>query len=420
MYREEIFCLEDASYKTVGEWLKSAMKTSGLKRADFVYNLNKDHGVGEPGKGIEPTFISAITAGREKIPERYIPAFCQSLGLSKPVARYYAAEILRVNLPVELKDFVIRSMKSARETAKSEYLENRVSDIEAQRVSAHQDCKDGLKWGLLKNHQDIDEFYDAAIKRTRQELLNPRASILKSVSCDVSLSESMHSALQGDAMALSVFFNQDFKPVSSMVAMARLYQFFVNNNKDPDVTFEEVIEAICLINVVNDNLSAFSWQSFLKVFLDKTNHYNQKKIDEILASESELNEALLFEQAKNWLCQREWQWIERKLIAFDIYTDRLDRLRNHFFEQYIKFHDEYGVYYFDAKVIRMYFSELPEEDYLEAIEFYESGLCEHWIDHTHIQEGFLSQFNIEGQVLSTDAYLSGWLKNYLAGGLKND
>lgn len=78
MYRDQIFCLEDASYKTVGEWLKSAMKASGLKRADLVFNLNKNHKVGEPGKGIDPTFISAITSGREKIPERYIPAFCQS------------------------------------------------------------------------------------------------------------------------------------------------------------------------------------------------------------------------------------------------------------------------------------------------------------------------------------------------------
>ena len=429
MYRDEIFCLEDASYKTVGEWLKSAMKTSGLKRADLVFNLNKNHEVGEPGKGIDPTFISAITSGREKIPERYIPAFCQSLGLSKPVARYYAAEILRVNLPRELEDCVIRPMRAAKEQAIETALSKELGRLEKGRAEAHKrfdvrgnDYDDNdLKFfkaagiSVSRSHEDVDKFYDQLIIRAKQSLHGLMPSISATHERPVSLQASMNAALDGRPLSLSVFFNKDLKPVSDMVAMARLYRYFDAHNSDDNVTFEKVIEAISIREMLQENRSAFSWLTCLSKFLERSGGPSSKALQKILASETE--PALDFESLSNWHCEREWSWIEWRLLREGLTQVQLEINKQHFFANYITSDNERRF-----KAIRVCLSDLSEEGYMDALddlrshEQYDDDFFDFVVmEEKRNDEGKLVSRSLRGKTHITEVYLSGLLQKYLSG-----
>lgn len=429
MYRDEIFCLEDASYKTVGEWLKSAMKTSGLKRADLVFNLNKNHEVGEPGKGIDPTFISAITSGREKIPERYIPAFCQSLGLSKPVARYYAAEILRVNLPRQLEDCVIRPMRAAKEKAIETALSKELGRLEKGRAEAHKhldvhrndyddtDLKLYKAAGISpwRSHEDVDKCYDQLVIRAKQSLHGVMPSIRATHEQSVSLLASMNAALDGRPLSLSVFFNKDLEPVSDMVAMARLYRYFDAHNSDDKAKFEQVIEVISIREISQENRSAFSWLTCMTKFLERSGGPSPKALQRILESETE--PALDFESLSSWHCEREWSWIERRLLSEGLSQERLEDNKRNFFANHITSDNKRNF-----KVIRDCLSDLSEEGYMDALdelrsyEQYEDELFDFEImEEKRNDEGKLVSRSLRGKTHITEVYLSGLLQKYLSG-----
>ena len=431
MYRDEIFCLEDASYKTVGEWLKSTMKTSGLKRADLVFNLNKNHEVGEPGKGIDPTFISAITSGREKIPERYIPAFCQSLGLSKPVARYYAAEILRVNLPRELEDCVIRPMRAAKEKAIETALSRELERLEEGRAEAHKHLDvhgndyDDTDHKLYKaagispwrSHEDVDKFYDQMVIRAKQSLHGVMPSIRATHEQSVSLLASINAALDGRPLSLSVFFNKDLEPVSDMVAMARLYRYFVAHNSDVNVTFEEAIQAISTREMLQENKSAFSWLTSLAKFLKRSGAPSPKALQKILASETE--PALDFESLSSWHCERQWSWIERRLLSEGLSQDQIEANKRYFFANFITSDNERSF-----KAIRDCLIDLSEEGYMDALDELNSYEAEQFegeffdveiMEEKRNAEGKLVSHSVRGKTHITEVYLSGLLQRHLSG-----
>ena len=411
MYRDYIFCL-DSSYKSVGEWLSSSMKNANMNRADLVYELNSKHGYGVDGQGIDPTFISKIVTGKEKIPQRFIPAFCRSLGLNKSAANYYTAEILRLTLPEEVSRFVINPMNQALKEAKKEWFKNEIESIEKSRAEAIQRFNENPgedDWLGYTSVDAINCYYNSLIYTTKQTAKpDIRVGFMRGVTID----GAMHRALNGDSFHLWVFFNKDLRPVDDMVAMARLYWFFRKNGKNCGLRFEEVFDAICMKNIISGNETAFAWKSSLDRFSRITEGFEYQKIKQILNSDSEIINDFGYPEASQWFCNLYWKMLNQLFERLGVANEVVSSKKDFFYQNFIAEKDEYGIVFHDKNVYLQCLSGLPRYELEDAAddlmqsEYHEEKV----VDVIASCPGMIT---IKGKTLVSEAYISGWLKNYL-------
>ena len=198
----------------------------------------------------------------------------------------------------------------------------------------------------------IDKEYEQKVINIEKSFHEQNPAINVSMMDEIRLYDCALSSLLGDCFSISVFFDGDLKPVSDLVAMARLFDFFEKNKKTKHDDFSAFFMEASAYGLAYGNMSALSWEKYLPIFLKETNNLDKTRIREILSSGSEVSDPL--EVSKQWFILEGLDVLGRFFRIEDgktiLSAEEIKKREEYFKEHSIKQEND-GRYYINYEVI---------------------------------------------------------------------